>query len=242
MARAATWYSRAEDVIVDGKYKMHISNNAIIRVSFLSGLYVVAEPVGGVGCPIKYICIVLHGVSEDDTIACERNDAFSRGGGGDSLFVSLLANATLSQLYFNTNSQNTQLTFALWRGGFSFAFWFCSLDNRDDFAVQRSLYLPIPWLHSPPLFFHFFHPLIRLSLDMHVNNTLPLFTRRRSIDKHNQSSLFTSMYDFREILDQSLQPMYFEGSAHDQEQIRPARNIVCRQLADIIPQWMWFIV
>lgn len=87
----------------DSKYKMHISNSAIIRVS-LSWPAAMLRPNQYAADRVSdnYICVAVHDVSEDAAIACERSDAFSRGG-GDSLFVSLLANATLGRLYFNIN-------------------------------------------------------------------------------------------------------------------------------------------
>lgn len=68
--------------------------------------------------------------------------------------------------------------------------------------------------------------------------SLPILGRFRS----TRSGCPRRMDSFCEILYKLFQPMYFQGSPHDDQHIRFPRHVLGLNEPDVVAKWMYFIV
>lgn len=109
-----------------------------------------------------------------------------------------------------------------------------------DLAIQQRLPLPVLGTDLPPLVLELFNPSIGFALDVIVNDIVPFLGRRRSVDKHNNA--FSIPHYCRKVLDETLQPMHLEGSAHDKKYVRTSTHVEHLQVGNLVTQGVWLVV
>ena len=110
----------------------------------------------------------------------------------------------------------------------------------NDLAIQQSLLLPVLRPNLAPFLLDPLYPLVRLALDMNINDTFPLFTRGRAVDKDDLAAF--GMNSLCKLLDEVFEAMHLERGAHDEQKVGLAGNIIHLQLANLVAKRVRFVV
>jgi hypothetical protein len=117
--------------------------------------------------------------------------------------------------------------------------------ERAHSLRQCRLMLPVGWLVLLPIRNDLLRPRICIPFDVIVDHPIP-FTPRRCLVHENYDTrrlrALSSACHLGELLHELLETMHLERGTHDDQQVGSFPHIRGLDLADLITQWMRFIV